>query len=175
MAKYSEEFKLSVVQCYESGEQGYEAVAKRYGLDRATVRFWVKAYRHHGLSGLRKKFSHYIAAFKLSVLHRMHQEELSACQVIVLFDIRGGTGVITDWKRRYHDQGLAGLQPKPRGRPKKMIDSKPPNPFPPLQEDTRSREELIKEVEYLRAEVAYLKKLRALRQAKEQAAQKKRG
>jgi len=28
----------------------------------------------------------------------MHQKELSACQVIALFDIRGGTGVITDWK-----------------------------------------------------------------------------
>jgi transposase len=38
----------------------------------------------------------------------------------------------------------------------------------------RSREELEEEVQYLRAEVAYLKKLRALLQPKEQAAQKKR-
>ena len=56
-----------------------------------------------------------------------------------------------------------------------MTDHKLPKSVTPLQEDTRSREELVKEVEYLRAEVAYLKKLRALRQSKEQAAQKKRG
>jgi transposase len=39
----------------------------------------------------------------------------------------------------------------------------------------RSLQDVLKENEYLRAEVAYLKKLRALRQEKEQAAQKKRG
>ena len=39
---------------------------------------------------------------------------------------------------------------------------------------SRSREALLEEVKYLRAEVAYLKKLQALRQAKAQAAQKKR-
>ena len=175
MAKYSEEFKLSVVQCYESGKQGSKSVAKRYGIGETRVRMWVAAYRQHGLSGLRKKFSHYSGQFKLSVLQRMQQEDLSATQAVALFDIRGGASVIADWKRRYHEQGLAGLQPKPRGRPKKMIDSKPPQSVTPLQTDTRSREELAKENEYLRAEVAYLKKLRALRQAKEQAAQKKRG
>ena len=42
-------------------------------------------------------------------------------------------------------------------------------------DDTRSHADLLKEVKYLRAEVAYLKKLEALVQAKKQAAQKKRG
>ncbi|VWB10553.1 HMG-I and HMG-Y DNA-binding domain-containing protein [Burkholderia lata] len=40
--------------------------------------------------------------------------------------------------------------------------------------DARTREDLLKENEYLRAEVAYLKKLDALLQAKKQAAQKKK-
>ena len=40
--------------------------------------------------------------------------------------------------------------------------------------DSRSLEDLRKENEYLRAEVAYLKKLKALLQAKEQAALRKR-
>lgn len=79
-----------------------------------------------------------------------------------------------NWQRRYHEQGLAGLQPKPRGRPKKMTDSESPKPKEALPAGTRSREALEQEVKYLRAEVAYLKKLRALLQAKEQAAQKKR-
>jgi len=174
MAKYDEQFKLSVVQSYESGKQGYQSVAQRYGLGRVTVQHWVAAYRQHGLSGLRKKLSHYSAEFKLSVLHRMRQEELSATQAIALFNIRGGTGVVMDWQRRYHEQGLAGLQPKPRGRPKKMTDHESPKPTDALPVDTCSREQLMTEVQYLRAEVAYLKKLRALLQSKEQAAQKKR-
>ncbi len=69
MSKYDEQFKLSVVQSPESGRQGFKSVAQRYGLDYATVRRWVAAYRQHGVSGLRKKFSHYSAEFKLSMLH----------------------------------------------------------------------------------------------------------
>lgn len=42
-------------------------------------------------------------------------------------------------------------------------------------DDTRSHANLLNEVKYLRAEVAYLKKLEVLVQAKKQAAQKKRG
>lgn len=174
MAKYSEEFKLSVVQSYESGGQGFKAVARRYDLDHATVRRWVKGYQQHGLAGLRRKFSHYSAEFKLSVLQRMEREELSARQAIVLFDIRGGIGVVRAWERLYHEGGLPALQPKPRGR-RKMIPSKPSNLPPAPGTDSRSLEELRKENECLRAEVAYLKKLRALLQAKERAAQKKRG
>jgi len=175
MAKYSEEFKLSVVRSYESGGSGFKALAQRHGLDHATVRRWVKVYQEHGLQGLRKKFDHYSAAFKLSVLQRMQQEELSARQAIAVFDIRGGVGVISGWERQYHEHGLAGLQPKSGGRPKNMPISESPKPVPALRDDTRSREDLMEEVNYLRAEVAYLKKLKALRQAKEQAAQKKRG
>ncbi|MGB7399518.1 MAG: IS3 family transposase [Castellaniella sp.] len=161
MTKYDEQFKLSVVQRYEQGTDSVMSVAHRYGLDHAMVRRWIQAYQHHGLEGLRKKFSHYDAEFKLSILRRMQQESLSATQAIALFNIRGGAGVITDWQRRYHEQGLAGLQPKPRGRPKKMPVPESSKPINPLPDDARSREDLVKEVQYLRAEVAYLKKLRA--------------
>lgn len=55
--------------------------------------------------------------------------------------------------------------------------SQPKQPLPPTPEpaqDGRSREDLLKENEYLRAEVAYLKKLDALLRAKEQAAPRKK-
>ena len=175
MTRYDEEFKLSVVQRYADGKQGFKGLAKQYGLDHETVRIWVKRYEEHGLHGLRKKFSHYSAEFKLSVLQRMRQEDLSASQVIALFDIRGGTGVIRTWQSQYHAGGPQALEPKPRGRPKKMPAPESPKLVPPQPEDARTLEALRKENEYLRAENAYLKKLRALRQAKEQAAPKKRG
>lgn len=171
MAKYTEAFKLEVVQTYLSTQIGARSLAAQYSLDHGTVRRWAHQYQVHGQAGLRKKFSHYSAAFKLSVLHRKWQEALSCRQVAALFDWRGGHGVVTAWERQYHEGGLDALEPKPRGRPKKMPKPKPPN----AADETRTLEQLRKENEYLRAEVAYLKKLRALRQAKEQLAPKKRG
>jgi len=177
MAKYDESYKLEVVQGYVQGQHGFRALANAHGLDQATVRRWVKSYQQHGLLGLRKKFSRYSAEFKLAVLQRMWRDDLSARETIILFDIRGGTGVISAWEQQYHDGGPQALAPRPRGRPKKMPNpptTKPAQAVMPV-EDTRSHADLLKEVKYLRAEVAYLKKLEALVQAKKQAAQKKRG
>lgn len=174
MTKYDESFKLSVVQRYEQGMQGFKRVAQGYGIDPGMVRRWVKAYQQHGLLGLRRQFSHYTAQFKLSVLDRIQQEELSMSQAIALFNLRVSSNVIADWQRKYHEQGLAGLQPKPRGRPKTMSVPELPKPVDPSPDATGSHQDLEEEVKYLRAEVAYLKKLRALLQAKEQIAQKKR-
>jgi|Deesub1362B_J571_1020462.scaffolds.fasta_scaffold17885_2 transposase len=158
MAKYGEKFKLSVVQDYETGEESYRAVARRRDLDHATVRKWVESYRQHGPQGLCKKRSRYSAQFKLAVLQRMRHKELSARQAVVLFDIRGGTGVISAWLRRYHQGGLDALKPKPREMT--TLESKPPRLQPPQGDDTRDLEALRKENEYLRAEVAYLKNWR---------------
>lgn len=173
MAKYNEAFKLLVVKSYTEGQQGYKRLARHYGLDHATVRRWVKSYELHGLSGLQKKFSRYSAEFKLSVLQRMRQEDLSARQAVTLLDIRGGAGVIREWERQYHEGGFQALEPKARGRPTKMPTAEPSKPPLPVTENS-SLKQLLQENEYLRAEVAYLKKLKALRQAKEQAAPKKR-
>lgn len=175
MARYDEAFKLEVTRQYLSTDIGARTLAAQYGLDHGTVRRWVERYRQHGEAGLRKKFSHYSARFKLSVLRRMWREELSCRQVAALFDLRGGHGVVTTWERQYHEGGLDALKPKPRGRQKMSVAPQSPKPLPPSAEEARALEQLRKENEYLRAEVAYLKKLRALRQEKELAAPKKRG
>ena len=173
MARHDEKFKKAVVKAYLSGPSGYRVLEGRYGVDQSTIRRWVDVYRRHGDAGLHKKFSHYSARFKLSVLKRMWRQELSYSQVVVLFDLRGGTGVVSNWERQYHEGGLDALEPKPRGRPKKMKPPEPPK-VAVRPEDTRTLEELRKENEYLRAEVAYLKKLDALVRAQRLAAPKKR-
>ena len=65
------------------------------------------------------------------------------------------------WCREYRAGGPEALRPKPRGRPKGAKSGPRPKP-------TREQE-LAEEVAYLKAKVAYLEKLRALR------AQKSRG
>lgn len=173
MTKYGEQFKLLVVGAYETEGKGFGALAQQYGVSRTLIQCWVDRYRQHGIEGLRAKFSHYSAEFKLSVLQRMQRDELSATQAIGLFDIRGGAGVVLAWERLYYEGGLLALKPKPRGRPK-MVPDNVSSPSAATSADSHSLEELRKENEYLRAQVAYLKKLRALLQAKERAAPKKR-
>ncbi|KGB93258.1 transposase family protein [Burkholderia cepacia] len=174
MAKYDEKFKREVVRRYAPGRYGYKSIAREFGLHPGTVQRWVSSYEQHGAAGLRKKYSRYSAAFKLRVLRRMWRDQLSYRQVAALFNLRGRDAV-SGWERQYHEGGLGALAPKPKGRPRKM-----PTPIPPAKptdvetKDTLTREALLAELKYLRAEVAYLKKWNALVQAKEAAAQKKR-
>ena len=91
-----------------------------------------------------------------------------------MFDLRGGSGVVSSWERKYHEGGITALAPKLRGRPKKMKSPELPKPSYELPQESKTLQELQRENEYLRAEVAYLKKLDALVRAKQQAAQKKR-
>ena len=174
MAKYDEKFKHAVVQGYLSGAGGYKALGAKYGVPDSVVRHWVGRYRQHGDAGLSKKFSHYDSKFKLMVLQVMWSQELSYTEAAVMFDLRGGSWVVAGWERKYHSGGIDALEPKARGRPKQM---KPPPPQMPSQvqaSDTRTAEQLRQENEYLRAEVAYLKKLDALVRAKKQAVPTKR-
>ena len=174
MAKYDERFKYRLVNVYLSGSAGMVTVAKAHGIDKSMLRRWVAAYRAHGIAGLSKKHTIYSAEFKMSVLQHMWHHELSYGQVSAIFDLRD-TGGVSRWERQYHEGGFEALKPRRKGRPSKMSPSKPsqtstPEPSP----DARSKEDLLKENEYLRAEVAYLKKLDALLRAKQQAAPKKK-
>jgi len=175
MAKYDEDFKFKVVKSYLSGDGGSKAVGQTYGVSHSQVRRWVSRYQQHGIAGLRKKFSHYSAKFKLTVLRDMWRSHLSCSQVAARYDLRVSTSAIRDWERKYHEGGLDALASKPKGRPPKMATPTAPKPAAPAVDAKRTREELLTELEYLRAENAYLKKLDALIQAKKLAAQKKRG
>lgn len=173
MTKYDERFRRRVVQAYLAGEAGTKTLAHRYGVGRTMVRRWVASYREHGEQGLRKKHSHYDARFKLSVLQRMRRDELSYAQVAALFGIRNERS-IPIWERLYHEGGIDALTPRRRGCPPKMTTSPPPKSTDDTVQKEPTREELLKEIVYLRAEVAYLKKFDALLQSRKQAAPRKK-
>jgi transposase len=127
----------------------------------------VEWFRAHGADGLKKKFTSYTAEFKLSVLQHLWDNELSYGQAATLFNIRNH-GVLSVWERDYRSGGLDALKSRPRGRPKKMA-APTTKPEPSGDDEKRSREELLAEVQHLRMENAYLKKLRALVQAQQKA------
>jgi transposase len=174
MAKYSEQFKLAVVKEYLSdSSDGYLALARRYGLtSHSMVQRWVLAYRLHGEVGLQTKSSQYSAQFKLSVLRHMWDNQLSITQAAARFDIRHHA-MVGFWERAYRDGGVEALASRGRGRPKSMTTTVPESDRP-HDDDKRSREELLAEVNQLRMELAYLKKLEALVQARPKQAPKKK-
>ena len=161
MSKYSEQFKLGIIQQYLSGSVGYKQIADKHNLHHSTVRLWIKLHAAHGIDGLAKKFSHYSAEFKLSVLQHMWAADLSCWQVAAVFNIRN-RGIISHWERCYHSGGLEALIPRKREMPL-LPPTEPSESLPDSAECTH--DELVAEVNQLRMEVAYLKKLEALAQA----------
>jgi transposase len=97
----------------------------------------------------------------------MWKHELSSFETAVAFNVRH-TSSISQWERCYHSGGIDALRPRSRQRPQIMPTSQPPTPQTPLNEEGKTLEELLKEVNYLRMENAYLKKLGALVQEQNQ-------
>nr|WP_149137570.1 IS3 family transposase [Cupriavidus campinensis] len=160
MYRYSEQFRLTVIQSYLDGQAGYGEIAKRHEIDSGTVRRWVAGYRLHGAASIKRKYTHYSAEFKLAVLKWMRSQRLSHREVAAWFDIRN-FGAIGIWERQYDAGGIEALSSRPKGRPRKMSPPTPKaKPPKPSGDRTRTREELIDELNYLRMENAYLKKRR---------------
>ena len=174
MSKHTEQFKLQIVQSYLNGIKGYGSISKEYGVKEEMVRLWVRLYQAHGQAGLSKKHTRYSAEFKLNVLQQMRKHALSRGEVAARFNIRS-MGCISQWANSYHHGGIEALAPRVRGKPKAspMTTFAPqPTESPssvstdlPASTQLLSLENLQSEVDYLRMEVAYLKKLQALVQA----------
>ena len=175
MTKYSEQFKLEVVQDYlGEGSAGLRAVAQRHGIpSHFMVRKWVLAYQMHGDVGQGGKRKQYSAQFKLSVLKHMWENHLSMLQTAVKFGIRDH-GMVGKWERAYRDGGVEALAIRPKGQFNPMATTTA-EPDRPPDDDKRTREQLLDEIQQLRMELAYTKKLQALVQARQQQVpQKKR-
>ncbi|WP_342535574.1 helix-turn-helix domain-containing protein [Lysinibacillus sp. FSL K6-1151] len=161
MAKYSEEFKIHVVNKYMKGPLGYKLLAKKHDIpNHSQIKRWVRAFKEFGEVGLRRKVTKkaYSVQFKLDVLHFMKQTGASYQDTAIEFNMNN-PGLIANWNSKFLKEGIEGLQEKAKGRP--PMSTNPKNK-PVKQPNTLSREEqLERENELLRLEIAYLKKLDA--------------
>ncbi len=95
----------------------------------------------------------YTGEFKQEVVETMLREKLSYKETARLYDISGHERV-RQWERIYLEEGPEGLYIERRGRGSKGRPAKKLKP--------EVEEDLLAEVQRLRAENAYLKKLNAL-------------
>ena len=107
----------------------------------------------------------YTPEFKKLVIETMQEEELSYSETCRRFDVNS-RDQIKSWERIYLEEGPEGLAVERRGRGSK---GRPPKHLPKDVE-----EDLLAEVQRLRAEVDYLKNLKALVLEDERRQHKKR-
>lgn len=171
MTKYSAELKLFLVKSYDSNQLSSSEIKERFGIPSRMLISWHQRFRYHGEAAFTKKHSHYDAKFKLNVLQYQQKHELSGHETVALFNIRGGSGVVSRWRQQYDLGGIQALEPKPKGRPAKMPSTKPSHPKKKRPSSLTPEQQQIKDLEdrliYLEAENEYLKKLDALLQQKE--------
>jgi transposase len=163
MSTYSKSFKLKVVKAYLSQSMGQRQVATLFNVGRTQVRDWVAAYRAHGAAAFaaRKHSQKYSTEFKLSVLAYLRQHGGSRLQVAIAFKIPSPSTIFV-WEKRYNQGSIDPFLDR-RGRPdmkKPENTNQPHTSKKPWSELTPA--ELLREIEYLQAENAYLKKLDAL-------------
>lgn len=163
--KYSTEIKLEIVQRYMEGDISQKELANEYGVaSKADIQKWVAAYREHGMESLSQERRIYTGEFKVSVIDYMYETNSSIRFTAAHFNIPSPT-LVRDWKIKYDKLGrdtfLCECNAKePKMNPKRTNASK------------RTEKELLNEIEYLRMENEYLKKLNALIQKQENAMKK---
>ena len=150
--KYDEETRRRAAGLFAAGA-GYKSVARRLGVSPEAVRKWRKTYRSVGLEGLLnmgRKRAVYDFETKLAAARAVVEEGAAKQEAMRRFGI-ASANPLDRWCRLYREGGAEALLPRPKGRPKGS----------PATPKTREQE-LEERVRRLEAQVAYLKKFRAL-------------
>lgn len=168
--KYSLKEKLAIVISISRGQQSRRSAAKQLGTNPITVSRWVNLYKHHGKPGLELRYGSYGGPFKVEVILYMLKNHLSLVQTAAHFGIPQDY-TVGRWFNTYKSHGTAGLLKETRGRKSISMSKKGAKKIKlsPTDPATRKFASLEEEVEYLRAENAFLKKLDALIQEEEAA------
>jgi transposase len=157
MAKYSYEQRLETVLLVVDKHKSCRVAAKQLGTAEEHVRRWVKRYEMYGVEGISLRNIAFTGEFKEHVIEYMHENHLSISETATLFKISSDY-TVGKWERLYYEEGPLALYRDKRGRKKGMSTDKPKKAN--LNKETE--EDLIAEVQRLRMENAYLKKLNAL-------------
>lgn len=168
MTKHSIELKLEIIQSFLSDNISKKELAQKYQVARSDIQKWIAAYEQNGLDGLTTVNGTYSGDFKLAVIKYMHNTGSSARRTAAYFNISAHNAVCK-WERIYLEKGAEALYIERRGHKNQMNKQEKDNK-PKLNE--KYEEDLIAEVQRLRMENEYLKKLNALVQDREKSEKK---
>ena len=164
--KYSKEFKLDCIRKYKNGEYIEDPPGTNHKYFHNQVIRWSKIYNSLGEKGL----EHGRPTLNINQRLELFQKvEAGESYESVALSVGIQTCALIKWHRIYLESGIDGLKSLKRGR-------SPMNKKKPINKDDskKTKEELLEEIEYLRAENEYLKKLDALVQKRKAQPPKKK-
>ena len=150
---YSEKEKMKVINYILDNDVSLCKAEKEFNISRETIRVWLGKYKKGGKKSLKKltKYRKYTGQFKVDVVEYMYEHRLSCKKTSINFGI--SNYLVKEWDLIYRHEGkdvlLKGSYMSNFMKKNRDLEKK-------------SKEELMEEVEQLRMENAYLKKLRAL-------------
>ncbi len=166
--KFNLKIKLWAVRSVLCGQESCLSAAKKISSHKATVQRWLVVYLEQGKEGFglkrRKQNKSYSGKFKVEVVRYMLKNRLSLVRTAAFFGI-SAQSMVFRWQQIYERVGPAGLLKETRGRKSALLLNKKKNTKKNTSSADLPEEKLAalqKEVEYLRAENAFLKKLDAL-------------
>ena len=168
--KYSKEFKLECVRKYKNGEYIKDPPGVKHAYFHSQILKWNKIFDSVGEVGFDHSRPTLTIKDRMKLIIRIENGE-SYNSVAASAGINDG--LLNKWHKIYLQDGIEGLQSLKRGNPKM-------NNKPKIKKslDDMSDKEKIKyyqeQLEYYKAENAYLKKLRALVQSKQDQQRKKK-
>ena len=168
MAKFTSEEKLQAALRYLKGTESSHEIAKSIGTDHKAILNWAKQYEYNGVEAFVKRYTNYSAQFKLDVLNFMIENGTSLNETAAIFGI-AAPSTILQWQKQFATKGFDALQSNKNGRPSMKKET---NKQPKQVLVEGSPEALQAEINRLRMENEYLKKLNALDQAKEKSPKK---
>ena len=152
---YPLEIKLAAVNDYLEGASSIRETANKYGVSKTMLHRWVAKFQNHGTDGLQVTYTNYSFEFKMDVLNYMNETGASIEEATAVFNI-SSSSLVWNWKQLLETHGVDALRPKVRERLTMKKPSKNTQPVKGSEEDVQA------ELEQLRIENAYLKKLHAL-------------
>ena len=167
MSKITYENYISVYKEKKNGASSIN-IGKKYGIDRCKVNYIYSLINKHGFDILRKeKNRYYTKEEKEKIILRVINGE--SVRSVALDEGLTSFGLLSTWVKNYKEMGYNIVERK-RGRPTMPKVTK--------EKKNETDKEKIKRLEeenlYLKAELEYSKKLRAVVQARKNQQQKKK-
>ena len=169
MSKLSYEDKIDIY--YKKNGQSRKSIANEYQIRDCIVTYLVRLMNKHGFDILRKDKNKYYTSYqKEQIINRV----LIGGESIFAVSIDEGLsnyGMLQNWLKKYKENGYNIVEQKCGRSPTIMKKPKVSNKTETIEEEV---ERLKKENLYLKAELEYSKKLRAVVQARKNQQQKKK-
>jgi transposase len=152
---HSLEEKLEVIEMHKQGA-GIKRIAKRLGLSKSLISLWLEQYKQHGIDGFQRLPYNCRYNFKEKCQIICEIEGKHVPLHVVSAKYRVARSTLRCWRHIVRNEGYEALREVKYGRKYASMGR------PKKKEPVTELEKLQRENELLRAENAYLKKLRAL-------------